>query len=361
MSKKRQLRYFLIPILCLCLFWGMGITANASDSVPETRFIIMISPPSDQQIQPAPVTIKVEDVSGIGFSDAQVKLGEDGGWHNITDSLRQNGWAHFEITRSDRVYVSVTDNTGIAHVSSRFIEFTGEAAPTTTTQSEQPDIPDFTPDTNATATEPTEPTEPVVPAAPTAPAVPQSPGNISVTPIDGTGTVIENSIHTPEVREFFTITTQRGGVFYLVVDRARPDGNVYLLSEVTEEDLRGFVREDETEVSEPPTSPPVFVPPVVQPEVPVVQPQPEVPIVQPEPQSPVSSDNSVVLIIIVALAIGGAGYYFKIVRPKQKGQDPFDDDDEDDEDDYGDDDSDSSDDEIYEYEDDGQGDDEREE
>ena len=56
-------------------------------------------------------------------------------------------------------------------------------------------------------------------------------------PTDGTGTVIENSTDTPEKREFFTIKTPAGNVFYIVVDKQKTSDNVYLLTPVTESDL----------------------------------------------------------------------------------------------------------------------------
>ena len=350
MSVRKSLR-FLAFFLCLCLFLGAGMSVSAAASIQEARFVIMILPPSEQS---AAVTIQIEDTGGTGFVDAQVKLGENGQWQDITACLLRDRAAYFEITHSGRVYVSVTDHAGIAHVSSRHIEFAGTAPPvpppTPPTPPAPPTIPTPSPDTS------TAPAVPTVPTEPTEPTTPGTPGNVSVTPIDGTGTVMESSVQTPEVREFFTITTQRGGVFYLVVDRARPDGNVYLLSEVTEETLTGFVREDEPAQAPPPEPPPVFEPPAPPPETPVA--------VEPEPQPPVSSgssSNPIFLIIFIVLAVGGAGYYIKIVRPRRENADPFDD--GEDVDDYEDENTDShDDDEVYVYEDEyGQDGDERKE
>ena len=56
-------------------------------------------------------------------------------------------------------------------------------------------------------------------------------------PTDGTGTVIENDTDTSAQREFFTIKTPAGNVFYIVVDKEKTSGNVYLLTPVTEADL----------------------------------------------------------------------------------------------------------------------------
>jgi len=107
---------------------GMSITVMGSE--PEVRFIITISPPSGQQTPPAPVTIRVEDINSVGFVDAQAKLGEDGQWQDIMDPLRRDGFAYYAIPHSGRVYVSVTDRSGLAHVSSRHIEVPGHPTPT---------------------------------------------------------------------------------------------------------------------------------------------------------------------------------------------------------------------------------------
>ena len=318
MPIRKTLLRFIQPLLCLCLLLGMGITAWASS--PSAAYIITILPPGEHSAQ---ATIRLDDINGTGFESAHAKLGDDGIWHDITACLRRDGRAYFEITHSGRVYVSVTDNAGVAHVSSRHIEFTG--APPPPVQPTPPEIPS------------PPPVAPEIPTEPTTSTEPGAPGNVSITPIDGTGTVIENSIQTPEVREFFTITTQRGGVFYLVVDRARPDGNVYLLSEVTEEGLFGFTR-------------PPYIPqpePEPTPSTPIPEPAPEEmpPAPQPPPQTSgrTFSIGPALIIIVVTLAFGGAAYYIKIFRPKRDSTDPF----GDDEDDYEDDDNE----EFYEYDD----------
>jgi len=63
------MRKTLLLTFCLCLLWGMGITAAASG--PETRFNITISPPGGQHTTPALVTIRIEDMGGAGFEKAR--------------------------------------------------------------------------------------------------------------------------------------------------------------------------------------------------------------------------------------------------------------------------------------------------
>jgi hypothetical protein len=92
-----MIKRFLTFALCVCFVLGMSIPAFGS--TPDVKYIIIISPPAQHTAdRPMPVTIRLEDVGGEGFEQAQAKLGEDGAWHDITDSLRQNGWAHFEFT-----------------------------------------------------------------------------------------------------------------------------------------------------------------------------------------------------------------------------------------------------------------------
>ncbi|MFT8889775.1 MAG: DUF4366 domain-containing protein [Ethanoligenens sp.] len=59
-------------------------------------------------------------------------------------------------------------------------------------------------------------------------------------PTDGTGTVIENTTTDASQREFFTIKTPDGNVFYVVVDKTKTDDNVYLLTPVTEDSLKAL-------------------------------------------------------------------------------------------------------------------------
>ncbi len=139
----------------------------------------------------------------------------------------------------------------------------------------------------------------------------------SVTPTDGTGTVTENSIKTPEQREFFSITTEAGNDFHIVVDKQKADKNVYLLSEVTEDDLAGLAKPSETApaAEPPPVEPAPLSEPEPEPEV-EPEPEPEPEPAEPEPAPP-SDTGMYVIILILAVAFGGGVYYFKIVRPKK--------------------------------------------
>ena len=140
---------------------------------------------------------------------------------------------------------------------------------------------------------------------------------------DGTGTVVDN-VTDGDGKEFFSISTEDGNVFYLIVDRQRSTDNVYLLNAVTEQDLMSLAKEGDgknvSAVPTAPTPPPTTSTPT--------EPTPE-PTPAPAPEKS-GGNQSLIFIIIAVIAVGGAGYYFKIVRPKQNGggDDDFDDDQE---------------------------------
>ena len=143
---------------------------------------------------------------------------------------------------------------------------------------------------------------------------------------DGTGTVVDNVVAQNDI-EFFTVYTEDGNVFFLVVDRQRDTDNVYLLNAVTEADLmalaeRGGNPIDDGSISEIPA------PPAPEPSPPPEDiPEPEeTPEPEPEPLPASGRGNSnLILIAVVALVVGGAGYYFKIVRPKKNDDYDYDD------------------------------------
>jgi hypothetical protein len=128
---------------------------------------------------------------------------------------------------------------------------------------------------------------------------------------DGTGEVVDNATE-DEGKEFFSITTENGNIFYLIVDRQRNIDNVYLLSSVTEHELMALAQPGDGNISAIPPMP--------------AEPPETMPPEEPAPQSvPEESGNSgtFIFILIAAAAVAGAAYYFKIVKPKK---DNFDDD-----------------------------------
>lgn len=157
-------------------------------------------------------------------------------------------------------------------------------------------------------------------------------GDSALTP-DGQGTVVDNATE-EEGKEFFTITTANDNVFYLIVDKQRDSENVYFLNAVTEEDLLALAEpsEDggESAVPDPElvctctvkceagavdTDCPVCVLSLEDCAGEAPEPTEETPA-EPEPES--SGAGLYVVIALVALAAGGAGWYFKIYKPKHE-------------------------------------------
>ena len=148
-------------------------------------------------------------------------------------------------------------------------------------------------------------------------------GDSVVTP-EGTGTVTEVATD-EDGKLFYTIVTPAGNVFYLVIDMARTDGNnVYFLNAVTEDDLAALAETDgrttggETAIPTPDPDP-----------TPEPQPDNSEPEADAEPEKEGGGIGTIIFIVLAIVAVGGAGYYIKIVRPKQQ-QAAFDDDLEDD-------------------------------
>jgi hypothetical protein len=158
-------------------------------------------------------------------------------------------------------------------------------------------------------------------------------GAIPFTP-PGTGSVVDDAAES-DGKEFFTVETPGGNIFYLIVDRQRAGENVYLLNAVTENDLASLAESGDGLTSSA----------VPEPSAAEAEPVPEPsPVTEPDPETSAKpggmGSGAGIFIILAALAAGGAGYYFKIVRPKRQADDPDDGDEYEDEpeggEDYGD-------------------------
>lgn len=138
-----------------------------------------------------------------------------------------------------------------------------------------------------------------------------------------------SSTTTAAGKEFYTISTKSGKVFYLIIDNEQSQDNVYFLTEVDEQDLMNFSlsdtvtlpdvdtvyatvdgEDDQTETSAP------------EEESTEESEAPEEPEVQ-EPEK-ASNVGSYLLIGLIAAGIGAGAWYMKIYKPKHE----FDDDDE---------------------------------
>lgn len=57
---------------------------------------------------------------------------------------------------------------------------------------------------------------------------------------------MQDSISDSSTKEFYTIKTKNNNTYYLVIDHANNIDNVYMLSEIDENDLKQFLTEDST-------------------------------------------------------------------------------------------------------------------
>lgn len=163
---------------------------------------------------------------------------------------------------------------------------------------------------------------------------------------EGTGTVLDEATGEGDDKQFYTITTEAGNVFYLIIDGKRDSNNVYFLNGVTEADLMALAEKSDGSVSVIPaaevctctekceagqvnTSCPVCkndLSGCTGKEKPA---EPEEPAEPEQPKKDTGSVGTIIFIIVALLAVGGVSYYVKIVRPKQQtaDEDEFDEDD----------------------------------
>lgn len=154
---------------------------------------------------------------------------------------------------------------------------------------------------------------------------------------NGQGTVVDNS-NGETGKQFYTFSTPGENVFYLVVDNDRDSENVYFLNAVTESDLAALAEQD-APAEQPSES--VIPAPVPEPEPVCVCKDQCVPgevdvdcpvcvlshkdcagtvradegIPEPE-EKPKNGNITLLLVAVIILAVGGAGYYLKIYKPK---------------------------------------------
>ena len=132
---------------------------------------------------------------------------------------------------------------------------------------------------------------------------------------EGSATVVDNATDS-QGKEFYTIMTPDENVFYLVIDKQRDSENAYFLNAVTESDLMALAQKD-TQAAVTATEPekqPEKTEPVTEPPAQPEEPKEE----ETEPPAPKSNNGILFLALVVALAAGGLGYYFKVYRPKHE-------------------------------------------
>lgn len=157
---------------------------------------------------------------------------------------------------------------------------------------------------------------------------------------DGTGTVLDEAGGEDGDKQFYTITTEAGNVFYLIVDGKRDSNNVYFLNAVTESDLMALAEKDSEDgagsipsaetctctercaVGEVDTACPVCRNDLKGCTGKEAEPSETEGAAEPEkPEKGSGSAGTIIFILAALLAVCGAGYYVKIVRPKQQAED----------------------------------------
>ena len=344
--KAKAPKWPIIPLLlCIALCVGLSLllsnwafAADCADAVPPSGITVEIAPPSGYASESAEVGYTITDTAGSGFASAKVKLGLDGEWQDVTDALEQ--WesrytGRVTITDNCAVTVRVTGHDGKVYEKMCWIncfengtqmfipngtqdnpgaEQTppptgttpngGEAAPSQNPSASASSDPDSQPDTT--------------PRNPTA-----------LTP-DGQGTVMDD-VTNEDGKEFFPIKTPNENIFYLIIDKQRDSENVYFLNSVTESDLMALAEKDDSNsgTSAIPDPAPVCIckdkceAGAVNTACPVcilsmadcvgTAPAPTEPTEQPKESG---NNGSMVIVLLAVLAVGGAGWYFKIYKPK---------------------------------------------
>ena len=135
-------------------------------------------------------------------------------------------------------------------------------------------------------------------------------------------------------KEFYTIKTKSDQVFYLIVDKDKTDENVYLLTEVGENDLLNFT--DTNMVTLPQNQAIAESALPLETEKLTETPEPEVTIIPEEKEEPEKKSNNsgtILLMLLVLAGVCGAYYYWKFMKGRNTSFDYEEDEDDDEEED----------------------------
>ena len=132
--------------------------------------------------------------------------------------------------------------------------------------------------------------------------------------VPGNGQV-QDDITNSKNKEFLTINTKNNNTFYLVIDRSATVDNVYMLSQIDENDLKEFLEEDQTGSSVVDVTPNI----VIDENANTDQNNPTETEDLENPENEESSSNLGALIAIFAAAVLGVGGYgyMKFIKPKK--------------------------------------------
>lgn len=147
-----------------------------------------------------------------------------------------------------------------------------------------------------------------------------SSGTSDVSTPAGTGTVIADTTN-GSGKEFLTITTPDKHIFYMVIDRDQKSNNVYFLDTVTEKDLMSLAEQSgnsQSNTSGSAVSGSTSTPAQTSGSGDTTQKNTDK---SSKPANTTQHGNGVGMLVVVAMVVligGGAGYYFKIYRPKHQ-------------------------------------------
>ena len=123
---------------------------------------------------------------------------------------------------------------------------------------------------------------------------------------------VQDDITNSKNKEFLTITTKNNNTFYLIIDRSANVDNVYMLSQIDENDLQEFLEEDSSASTIVDVTPEVVIDENTHTE------QTEQPATEsPEKEGTASNLGALVAILIAAILGVGAYGYIKFIKPKK--------------------------------------------
>lgn len=123
---------------------------------------------------------------------------------------------------------------------------------------------------------------------------------------------VQDDITNSKNKEFLTITTKNNNTFYVIIDRSANVDNVYMLSQIDENDLKEFLEEDTSASTIVDVTPEVVIDENTHTE------QTEQPATEsPEKEGTASNLGALVAILIAAILGVGAYGYIKFIKPKK--------------------------------------------
>ena len=123
---------------------------------------------------------------------------------------------------------------------------------------------------------------------------------------------VQDDITNSKNKEFLTITTKNNNTFYVIIDRSANVDNVYMLSQIDENDLKEFLEEDTSASTIVDVTPEVVIDENTHTE------QTEQPATEsPEKEGTTSNLGALVAIFVAAILGVGAYGYIKFIKPKK--------------------------------------------